>query len=85
MKTQNHSNKRIEAEKKRDGELMKTLGVTRWQPRLWGGSVTVFWAHFAAMAESGFFELFGSLTVAGVKRDFTAAGTDTGLEANKTE
>ena len=27
----------------------KTLEVTRWQPRGWGGRETVFWAHLGAV------------------------------------
>jgi hypothetical protein len=61
-----------------------TLGVTRWQPLLWGGRVMVFWAHLGAAAAME----FGSFAVLGVRlvySDLTRTGAEAGFAAKNTE
>lgn len=61
-----------------------TLGVMRWQPLLWGGRETVFWAHLGPAAAIEFW----SLVVLGgrlVYSDLTLTGAQAGLEAKNTE
>lgn len=63
-----------------------TFEVTRWQPRLCGGRVMVFWAHFGP--EEAAMEFCPSVAVEGfVNTALTrtgGAGEETGLAAKKT-